>query len=174
MRAVKLQVQGQILSANGRFALLLHNPHPEPESSSLVYLRLAFITVGVEEYIFPAFLLDDWGHEIKSLAVYDWVDEFAPQFPRAELFGFDRTGQETQLFLRELEQYSKWPCYAYPAANTAVTDGRRIEAILLPDETVRAPEKIKRPGWVERPLRRAQVQWWQVPPAIQSIAEILT
>lgn len=174
MKAVNLQVQGKILAANGRYALLLQQPNPEPTAGPVIYLRLAFITQGIEEHIFPAFLLDDWGSEIKSLALYDWVDEFAPQFPRAELFGFDQSGQETQLFLRELEQYSKWPCYAYPAADTAVAQGRLIEAILLPDADAAEPSKIKRPSWIERPLRRAQVQWWQVPPTIQSTAQILT
>jgi len=174
MKAVKLRVQGQILPANGRFALLLHNPTPEPDAPQLVYLRLAFTTLEVEEPVFPGFVLDDWGNEVKSLNLYDWFEEFAPQFPRAELFGFDVAGQETQLFLRELEQYSKWPCYAYPAADTAVSQGRLIEAILLPDESVTEPLKIKRPSWVERPLRRARVQWWQVPPATQSAARILT
>ena len=141
MKAVNLQVQGKILAANGRYALLLQQPNPEPTAGPVIYLRFAFIIQGIEEHIFPAFLLDDWGSEIKSLALYDWVDEFAPQFPRAELFGFDQSGQETQLFLRELEQYSKWPCYAYPAADTAVAQSRLIEAILLPD-AVRSLQRV--------------------------------
>ena len=174
MKAVKQGVQGELFEVNGRFALLLHHAQPEPKTQQLIYLRFAFITLGVEEHIFPAFLLDDWGNEIKSLELYNWVDEFAPQFPRAELFGFDEAGQETQLFLRELELYSKRPCYAYPAANTAIGDGLLIEAILLPDATVTEPVKIKRPSWVLPPLRRARVQWWQVPPTIQAAAGILT
>jgi hypothetical protein len=174
MKAVNFRVQGRILEANGRYALLLHDTQPKPEAGPLLYLRLAFTTAGVEEPVFPAFLLDDWGNEIKSTDLYKWVDEFAPQFPRAELFGFDAAGQETQLFLRELELVGKWPCYAYPAAATPVGEGVLVEAILLPDEAVGKPVKIKRPSWVERPLRRARVQWWQVPPTIQTIAGILT
>ena len=174
MKAVKQRVAGQIFELNGRFALMLHNNHPEPDARQLLYLRCAFITVGVEEPIFPAFLLDDWGNEIKSLELYNWVDEFAPQFPRAELFGFDASGQETQLFLRELEQYNQWPCYAYTAADTPIQEGVLVEAILLPDETVTEPVKIKRPSWVERPLRRARVQWWQIPPTLQTAVGILT
>lgn len=174
MKAVKQRVQGQLLAANGRFALLLQNIQPEPDAAPLIYVRYAFITLGVEEHIFPAFLLDDWGNEIKGLALYDWVAEFAPQFPRAELFGFDESGQETQLFLRELEQYAKWPCYAYPTADASIAEGVLIEAVLLPDETVTEPTKVKRPSWVERPLRQAQVQWWQVPPTTQTAAGILT
>lgn len=174
MNAVKQRVQGQLLAANGRYALLLYNDQPEPEAHPLVYLRFAFITLGVEDLIFPAFLLDDWGNEIKSVELYNWVDEFAPQFPRAELFGFAASGQETQLFLRELEQYGKWPCYAYPSADVPISDGVLIEAILLPDETVPKPVKMKRPSWVKRPLRRARVQWWQVPPNTQAVGDILT
>jgi hypothetical protein len=174
MKAVKLRVQGKILSANGRYALLLQNANPERDASSLIYLRFAFITMGVEAHIFPSFLLDDWGSEIKSLELYNWIDEFAPQFPRAELFGFDESGQETQLFLRALEQYSKWPCYAYQGADTAVSAGSLIEAILLPDDSVTEPVKMKRPTWVKLALRRAQVKWWQVPQGIQSSEGILT
>lgn len=174
MKAIKQRVAAEIMEANGRYAILLHNVQPEPEAKQLIYLRHAFITIGAEEHIFPGFLLDDWGSEIKSLAVYDWVDEFAPQFPRAELFGFDESGQETQLFLRELEPYSKWPCYAYPAGDSPINQGVLIEAVLLPDKTTPAPIQIKRPSWVERPLRRARVQWWQVPPTTQSLDTILT
>lgn len=174
MKAVKQRVQGEILAANGRYALLLRNTSPERDAAPLIYLRFAFITLGVEEHIFPSFLLDDWGSEIKSLELYDWIDEFAPQFPRAELFGFEENGQETQLFLRELEQYNKWPCYAYRTVETAVSDGLLVEAILLPDASVTEPVKIKRPSWVKRPLHRAQVQWWQVSPGIQSASKILT
>jgi hypothetical protein len=174
MKAVKQRVAGRIFEVNGRYALLLHNAQPELDDPQLIYLRCAFITMGAEEPIFPASLLDDWGSEITSLALYNWIDEFGSQFPRAELFGFDAFGQETQLFLRELEQHSRWLCYAYPAADTPVRDGMLIKAILLPDASVTEPMKIKRPSWVELPLRRAQVQWWQVPPAIQTAVAILT
>ena len=174
MKAIKQRVQGEILSANGRFALLLQNPVPEQDAASILYLRFAFTTLTVEEPVFPAFLLDDWGNEIKSLALYNWVDEFGPQFPRAELFGFDLNGVETQLFLRELEQYSKWPCYAYPSGDTAVSQGVLIEAILLPDDTVTDPAPIKRPAALSLPLRRARVHWWQLPSGISEIGGILT
>lgn len=174
MKTVKQRVAGQIFTANGRFALLLHSSTPEPDASQLIYLRFAFVRIGTEEPVFPALLLDDWGAEIKSLDLYNWVDEFGPQFPRAELFGYDAYGQETQLFLRELEQYSKWPCFAYPTADTPLNDGLLIEAILLPDEAATEPVKIKRPSWVERPLRRAAVQWWQVPTNLQTATSILT
>ena len=174
MKAVNLRVQGAILTANGRYAVLLQNANPEQGAVPLVYLRFAFITMGVEEHIFPSFLLDDWGSEIKSLELYAWIDEFAPQFPRAELFGFDESGQEAQLFLRALEQYSKWPCYAYLTADTAVQDGQLLDAILLPDDSVTTPTKMKQPSWAKLPLRRARVKWWQVPTGFQSASEILT
>lgn len=174
MKAVKQRVAGRIFEVNGRYALLLQNARPEPDDPHLLYLRWAFITLGAEEPIFPAILLDDWGSEITSLSLYNWIDEFGSRFPRAELFGFDAFGQETQLFLRELEPHSRWPCYAYPAAGTPVREGMLIEAILLPNTSVTEPMKIKRPSWVELPLRRAQVQWWQVPPAIQTAVAVLT
>ena len=174
MQAVKHGIDGRLLAENGRFALLLFDPEPGPETAVSLYLRYAFLTQGAEEPLFPAFILDDWGGEIKSLSLYDWFDEFAVQFPRAELFGFDGQGRPTQRFLRELELFSQWVCYAYSAPDTPLAAGVLVEAVLLPDETVKAPVKIKRPSWIKRPLRAARVAWWRVPPGISTLVSILT
>lgn len=164
MKAAVERVQGEIIEGNGRYALLLIDSDGKTETAASVYLRCAFVTQGVERLIFPAFILDDWGGEIKGPALYDWFDEFAAQFPRAEVFGFDESGQKRQRFLRELEQYDRWPCFAFSTLDEPLMNGRLIEAVLLADEAIISPQKIKRPPWIKRPLRQARVSWWRVNP----------
>ncbi|HSH04259.1 MAG TPA: hypothetical protein VLL52_17245, partial [Anaerolineae bacterium] len=69
------------------------------------YLRYALVIMGPETPIFPESLLDDWGTEITGLKLYRWFHEFAPRFPRAEVFGLGPLGRPTQHFLREFEHY---------------------------------------------------------------------
>ncbi len=168
MKTITQRMRGRLIEENGRYALLLLDPQPPKNSPDLLYLRYAFVTQGGEELLFPAFILDDWGSEIKSLKLYDWFNGFAPQFPRAELFGLDAAGREMQRFVRQLELYSKLPCYAYPGPNTPLADGALVEAILLPDKSLQEPVRIKRPSDLKRPLRAARVSWWQVNPTIAS------
>ncbi len=166
MKAIRQRVQGRLLQANGRSALLLTHPKPAPDAANLLYLRYALVTMGREDHIFPSFLMDDWGSEVRGLKLYRWVRENGDDFPRAEIFGFEADGQETQLFLRELELYHKLPCYLYPTQETLLTQGTLLDAILLPDASVSEPVQVKRPSseMVKRPLRTAQVSWWLVPP----------
>lgn len=167
MKAIRLHVWGKLIEeglvGNGRFSLLLLHSTPTTETAESLYLRFAFVTQGREEHIFPAFLLDDWGAEIKGAKLYDWFAENAHQFPRAEIFGFEQDGSQTQLFVRELEIYARWPCYVYPTKETPLAEGILIEDILLPTEGMSEPQKIKRPKDEKRPLSAARVAWWQVP-----------
>lgn len=162
MRAIRQRVQGEVWQANGRSALLLRDPAPGKDAADLLYLHYALVTLGREELIFPALLVDDWGAEVRGLKLYRWVREHGNEFPRATIFGFEADGRETQVFLRELELYVTLPVYAAAAA------GIRLDAILLPEEGVAAPEKVKRPSALERPLRSARVQWWRIPPETSS------
>ena len=158
------------MTDNGRTALLLKDGRPAVETADVLYLRYAFVTQGVESHILPAFVLDDWGKEIKWLELYEWVREYGDQFPRAEVFGFDLSGKTTQVFLRELDLVSKLPCYAYPAKETPLAAGSLVEAILLPDPGVTTVEKAKRPPATEvgQPLRSARVSWWRATPSLTS------
>lgn len=172
MKAVKQHVHGKILrgsGSGGRTALLLLDADPEVETAESLYLRYAFVTLGPEVHIFPRFVLDDWGHEIRSLELYQWVREHGNAFPRAEIFGFERDGQPTQCFARELELYVKLPCYAFSTPDIPLTQGILISEILLPEPTAVHPAKIKRPSHLERPLRLARVNWWQVNPDVVDI-----
>ena len=168
MKAVRQGVRGSLLTDNGRTALLLKDAWPAAETADTIYLRYAFVTQGVESHILPAFVLDDWGKEIKSLELYEWVRAYGDQFPRAEVFGFDVSGKTTQVFLRELDLVSKLPCYAYPTKETPLADGALVEAILLPDVEVSAAQKTKRPPATEvgPVLRSARVSWWRVNPLL--------
>jgi len=165
MKVVTQRVQGKLLPAKGRSALLLGNPEPTAEETAdSLYLRFAFVLQGVETVIFPAELLDDWGNSVRGQALYEWVLEFADQFPRAEIFGFDGRGTETQCFLRDLEVMEPVRCYAYSNKEVALADGVLVEEILLPTAGVKSAEKIERPVLEEkRPLQFARVTWWQVP-----------
>jgi hypothetical protein len=145
--------------------LLLKDAQPTAETAGWLYLRYAFVTQGPEEHILPAFVLDDWGHEIKSLPLYEWVAEYGDQFPRAEIFGFEPDGLATQCFLRQIEFDSQLPCYAYRYKDTPLVEGLLLQAILLPDESASAPQKTKRPPELKRPLSSAKVSWWRVNPA---------
>ncbi len=170
-KAVAQKVSGRLLredraKQNGRAALLLTNPKPEPEAEDLLFLRFAFVLMGTEAPLFPSFLIDDWGGEVRGTAVYQWVKENGNQFPRAEIFGFDGQGNSVQRFVRELELYAKLPCLAYPSREVPLTEGTPIHAVLLPDETVTEPVKTKRPSGLKRPLSAARVSWWCVPPAL--------
>ena len=181
VRSVNKRVVGKLLESNGRFALLLQHPNPDRAASGLVYLRFAFVTQGKERHIFPKFLLDDWGREVRLLKTFAWVQKNGAQFPRAEIFGQQTDGTHIQLFVRELELFAKFPCYFFPAQDTPVDEGRLLKTILIPNPTTTIPEQIysaKELCWfgedgkgarLKRPLSRARVNWWYVPPNTEAL-----
>jgi hypothetical protein len=144
-------------------ALILRMLRPEPEAPDPLYLRFPFITRGPEDHIFPALVMDDWGNEIRSLRLYEWVRENGDRFPRGEIFGFEQDGRDTQVFLREMEIHARLPCYAYTNDSDPVTEGLLLQAILLEDEGTTEPTRIKRPADLRLPLSAARVSWWHIP-----------
>ncbi|MCB8983047.1 MAG: hypothetical protein H6659_04440 [Ardenticatenaceae bacterium] len=172
MKAVKQHVHGRLIQANGRAALLLIDLNPTEETAVSLYLRYALVVMGPEDHVLPALLLDDWGNEIRGLEIYQFIREHGDDFPRAEVFGFDLDGSETQLFLRSLELHMRWPCYVYTSADEPLAQGVRLHAVLLPTAGIDAPLAVDRPDEeaIARPLRAAQVNWWQVPPHTESFA----
>lgn len=159
MQPLTHPLTGTLYQRGTEVALLLD------ETASTIFLRYALITQGVEEHIFPAFLLDDWGNEKKGGSLYQWIYEEGQRFPRAEIFGFEQTGEETQCFLRELEIYFKLPTYAYPAVDSPVTAGVLLDYVLLPtDEPLETLERTSPPAELSWALRRARVDWWRVNP----------
>ncbi|MFL7839952.1 MAG: hypothetical protein ACK2T4_04120 [Candidatus Promineifilaceae bacterium] len=164
MRAVRQRVSGQLLLGDEKNALLLDQVKPAKDAQNLIYLRYALVTRGPGDHIFPGFVLDDWGKERRNLGLYEWILENGDRFPRAEIFGFEADGRETQAFLRAMENFARFPCYAYMIDDPGVTGGHLISAVLLPDAQVTEPGRIKRPADLELPLSNARVSWWAVPP----------
>jgi hypothetical protein len=173
VKAISQPVQGTILVEANHSALLLRSVAPASPSAESLYLRYAYILQGTEAPILPAFVLDDWGSEVKGLDLYQWVHQFGDQFPRAEMFGFELNGGETQCFLRELELQAQLLCYAYPTKETPLAAGVAVEAILLLDDLVTVPQRIQRPRSFSRPLRSAKVSWWLVKPPVTSLTFLL-
>jgi len=165
VKIIRQHVHGRLIEANGRHALLLANSAPDTPTADSLYLCFALVVQGPEDHILPAVVKDDWGNERRGLDVYAWLDEEGHRFPRTEIFGFDPDGTETQCFLRGLELVARLPVYAYAGKQAPVEEGRLLTAVLIPDESVTAPEKIKRPSTLSMPLAKAAVRWWMVPPA---------
>lgn len=165
MQAVGQKVAGELLVQGSRIGLILNELKPEKGSANLITLRFAFVARGPGDgdHIFPSLILDDWGREIRSLKLYRWVRENGERFPRAEIFGYEQDGRDTQCFLRELELYARHPCYAFDPQAETITDGRLVNAILLPDAAVSEPQQIIKPDGIRRPLRSARVTWWRIP-----------
>ncbi len=165
MRAVGQRVVGKLQRQGNRTGLILNALKPNKEAANLITLRYAFIIRGPGDgaHIFPALILDDWGREIRSLQLYRWVRENGDQFPRAEIFGFEQDGRETQCFLREIELYARYPCYAFDQQERSVPEGHLVEAILLPDDSTKTPLRVAKPEEVQGPLRSARVTWWRIP-----------
>lgn len=155
MKTIKQKINATILPDEP--AAILFN-----ETAGPIYLRYAYVTLGPEEHILPALLLDDWGNEIKGLGLYDWVEENGLYFPRAEIFGFKPSGEKTQIFLRELDLVVKLRCYAYPTAETPLQDGRLIERAYLPDPAATEPTPAKRPPDAPRLLAKSALRWFKI------------
>lgn len=166
MRSIRQKLPGVLFAEPARAAIWWQRDEDdEPTSdkvsaSNQVVLRYALTLRGTEQPFFPAFLLDDWGNEVRKLGLYQWLRDNGDVYPRAELFGFDLQGNETQHFVREFELYYKYSCFAYPDLETSISDGVRVSHILLADETQPQLTRIKRPTTAKTPLRRVNAQWW--------------
>jgi hypothetical protein len=165
MKIIKQHVHGKLFSGDGRNALFLINANPETETAESLYLCFALTVQGPEDHILPAVVKDDWGNERRDLSVYTWLEDEGHLFPRSELFGYDPDGTETQCFLRAIELYARLPCYVFLAKAAPVMDGFLLDAVLLPDDSVNAPQKTTRPSQLVRPFANAAVNWWLVPPS---------
>jgi hypothetical protein len=159
---MRKRIRGRIHKVDQKAMLLLD------ERVTSCYLAFALLERGTEREIFPESLLDDWGHEIKSLALYSWIQENGIHFPRAEIFGYDRAGNDTQCFLRDLDPLSKYPCYVFEEPRQAIAEGVQVVAIGLPDDDAQRPARAKKPPGTESPLNNAEIQWWRIGPDFSS------
>jgi hypothetical protein len=158
MPEFRKRIRGRVHKVGEKAMLLLD------ERVAICYLAFALLERGTEREIFPESLLDDWGHEIKSLALYGWIQENGIHFPRAEIFGYDHAGNNIQCFLRDLDPSSKYPCYVFEDPRQAITEGIQVVSIGLLDNKAQQPVRTKRPPGTESPLNDANVRWWRVSP----------
>ena len=165
VKFIKQRVVGTLVADDRRAALRL-----EPESEAAVYLAFALTTQGIAAQIIPSVLLDDWGKEIKGLALYEWVGENGLRFPRAELFGFSPDGQSAQYFLRDMELFVPHVAYASADKELPVGQWSRLTDVLMPALDVIAPEPAECPDGVTGPLGEAGVNWWRVAPGFDDLA----
>ncbi|HSM55966.1 MAG TPA: hypothetical protein VK879_07415 [Candidatus Sulfomarinibacteraceae bacterium] len=168
MNPLTQTIRGQLLYQESLPGLLLDvTPPPEERPAhNLVYVRYALVVRGSERHVFPGLVLDDWGRERKTLSLYRWLFEEGQRFPRAELFGWHATtGEQTQIFLRDLEIFFKYPCYAFTATESPVQDGERLHAVFIPDASHEGvPQQSEIPSGIPWPLRHASVLWQKVNP----------
>lgn len=154
MKPLTLQINARRYLLEDNYAIILDDEGP------LQPLRLALIIRGSEQHIFPALALDDWGREKKGAGLYKWLYEEGPRFPRAEVFGFDAVGVQTQVFLRDLELSFLYPCYLYEERDAPVEAGHRLHTIFIPGTTKQPePVKLRPPDELPWSIRHAAVRW---------------
>ena len=149
-------IQGRLMLSDEHAVLVLNS------TDENVLLRFAFIQFGDEAELLPESLLDDWGHERKSLELYQWIHENGLHFPRAELFGYDSEGRKKQCFLRELDLQSRYPCYGYSSAGMRIANGTKISSFLIVNEETEKALQTDDIGVFPLPMRNAEVDWWLV------------
>ncbi|MDT8306528.1 MAG: hypothetical protein RRC07_11385 [Anaerolineae bacterium] len=160
MKPLTDKQRGWLYRSGERAALFLGG-----EEAPAVYLRYAFLLQGSEIPIFPALAVDDWGHERRDLSLYAWVHEEGERFPRSEIFGYERDGSETQVFLRALETFMKLPCFAYRRRSDPVGAGLQVQTVFVPDPLhMGKPGRVEVPGEIGWPLQHAAVRWRRARP----------
>jgi hypothetical protein len=157
MATIRQQINGKLKNV-GDQAVFWLDGRSEP-----VYFCYTLMVRESDVELYPESLLDDWGHEIKSLDLYEWIQDNGHMFPRAEIFGFDKVGKRRQYFLRELDLMASYPSYAFESAQSPITNGVKVTAIFVPSPHITQPKRINCPPEIEEPMRNALVSWWQVP-----------
>lgn len=167
MKIARFHVPGKVLSEAETTAVVL-DPASN-EDSARVSLVLALVTLGVEQQLLPASLLDDWGNEVTGRAIYGWIAEHGLSFPRAEIFGLALNGEERQQFLREFDLEATLPCYVIPD-EIDVAQIVPVRAIVVEGDLARPVRLESAPETVSAGLRRARVEWWQVPRGMSQLS----
>lgn len=156
---VRQQLEGELLSLDEERGALIVGP-----VEKLVFLSFTFRVLTAEEYILPESILDDWGHEITGLGLYEWVRQNGERFPRAEVFGYNLAGQARQFFVRELEFLGRYSCLGWSDENSPIRDALTIEAILVADQTADNLKQVPKPLLKSIPIKYADVGWWTFNP----------
>lgn len=169
MRPIQQELAGNLFVEGDRTALWLAldddgiSAENYPITPVALYARYALVLCGSDAPFFPAFLLDDWGNEIRGRKLYAWIQRQGHLYPRAELFGFDHHGREAQRFVREIEINERYYCYAYTDKQADIDAGCLVQHILIADDKATTIESIKPPPQIKSPLLSARVHWHRFP-----------
>lgn len=157
MSEVRSKLRAQLITANDRTAIILDDSAPP------IWVSFAFVERETEKFILPESILDDWGREISSLALYHWVSENGQQFPRAEIFGIRPNGKHVQRFLREIDLTAKYPCFARKNAKESLESMMLVDLVLIRDEAIYRAKRIDPPAHIPYPFSQIEADWWQIP-----------
>ncbi|MGB3713831.1 MAG: hypothetical protein WA996_05305 [Candidatus Promineifilaceae bacterium] len=156
MTALAQGIQGEFHFSDDLGVLVVN------QTRAQVCLRYALIELSAGSLFFPELLLDDWGHEIRTLELYRWIRENGTLFPRAEVFGYDFEGNDRQYYLRELDLLSGYPCYGYANFDEPLREGLEINFFVMAvDEPIQV-QWVPDSGEITWPMSNAAVRWWQV------------
>jgi hypothetical protein len=158
MAGIPLRAAGKLFSRGERTAMLFAGGERH------LTLRLGFVLQGTEDILLPDSLLDDWGHEISTVDLYQWIRDNGPHFPRAEVFGFDLLGLSQQCFIRELDLTAKFACYVYEGAKAPIKSGLPLTDIILSVSESGPSCQVEAPATIAFPLSAASIVWWSVDP----------
>jgi hypothetical protein len=158
MGVTLLPVEGELRQLDEAAAILLGS------TGTTLNLGFALVTMNGEGQLFPEVVLDDWGRERRGLALYSWIRDEGPYFPRADLFGTDRAGEQRQYFLRDLDLSAPYPCYAFLPAASRPEAIVSVQAICRPDPDANRPVRSAPFEGVHPLLGQADVTWWAVEP----------
>jgi len=154
---IKELVRAQTFKIGERTGLLL------TDNAEAVILRYALVLRNSGELFFPQSLLDDWGHEVNGLELYEWIQENGMLFPRAELFGCELSGNPCQHFMRDVDLVAPVYCFVFKEPGSPLSAGVQVDVILVPDSQATRPISRKHLPEVKGPLRHSRVSWWRIP-----------
>lgn len=155
MSALYQPIRGEFVTDRDTTALIFNL------SCGPAFLRFALTEQDADRLILPDLLLDDWGHEINTLKLYGWIRDNGLLFPRAEVFGFDLQGGDRQYFLRDLDLMARYPCFGYTGPDSPLSDGLRIDHVVLIGPQEVEPESLSAPENIPWPMKNAALSWWR-------------
>jgi hypothetical protein len=170
MKPIQQKLSGKLFVDGARSALWLAlaedgiSAENYPIQPTELFARYALVQYGSEAPLFPAFLLDDWGNELKGAKLYSWLVRQGHLYPRSEIFGYDLYGRETQRFVKEIEIDD--PCYCYINADrhASVAIGTLINTVVVANPASTTPVESQPPAIIGAPLRKVRATWYQIPP----------
>jgi hypothetical protein len=170
MKPIQQKLSGKLFVDGARSALWLAlaedgiSAENYPIQPTELFARYALVQYGSEAPLFPAFLLDDWGNELKGAKLYGWIQRQGHLYPRSEIFGYDLYGRETQRFVKEIEIHDPCYCYIYSDRQASIADGTLINTIIVANAATNKTTPIQPPAMIGAPLRTVRANWLEISP----------